>query len=134
MVLGILMVLLFPLVFIAVITAIITAVVKRAVTTNEAEEQANFTKTIRSIYVYLILICLLCAIIGGAILFFNSTINYLLPEENGYTSHMDRHNYTERERNTAIVGMFTASAILVSTVPLFIYHNRIARNELSRKK
>lgn len=131
MISGVFILLFFAIIPIAIISIIISAISRRNKSTNDEKDQMDFEKIIRSIYVYLLLICLLCSMIGGVIYLFSSTVDYFLPEK--ATSTYEQ-GYPERERNVAIVGMFTASSILLATTPLFIYHNKIAKSESTRKK
>ena len=64
---GILVALIVVLIIIApiiVIAMIVSAIVKKK---NSDSSKSLFEETIRAIYVYIILICALCAIIGGVI-------------------------------------------------------------------
>jgi hypothetical protein len=103
---------------IAIIGLLVSLIIKNNKNNDSAKSDADFAKMIRAIYIHFVLICLLCAIIGGTIWLFSSTVNLLIPED---------HWYPGREHNVAIVGMFTSSALLISTVPLFIYHNKITK-------
>lgn len=125
--LSILILLVFAIPVVAVVM-VITAVIKR---NSSGNEQSDFEKITRAIYVYLILICLLCAMIGGTIFLFNSAMNYFLPEKE-YSDHY-LYNNEERNKNEALVGILTSSALLISTVPLFIYHSKIAKNEKGKE-
>lgn len=110
-----------------VVAFIIGAISKKNKTNRSEKEQfKDFENIIRSIYVYFLLICLLCAIIGGTIYLFSSTVDYILPEQ-PYSYNED--NYLESRRNSYIVGIFTASSILLSAIPLFVYHSKIAKSE-----
>lgn len=119
---------------IALIIMIITAIVKHNKNTDTKSSTIKFEKSIRSIYVYIVLICLLCTIIGGTIYLFNSTLDLVLPEkdnsydDNYFTSGKTTYYYT-RQRNENIVGIFTSSAMLVSCVPLFVYYNKVSKKD-----
>ena len=117
---------------------IITAIVKHNKNTDQKSSTAKFEKSIRSIYVYIVLICLLCTIIGGTIYLFNSTLDLVFPEKRENTSNVDYYNttystsnnsYSTRQRNKNIVGIFTSSAMLVSCIPLFIYFNKVSKED-----
>lgn len=123
---------------IAVIAMIITAIVKHNKNTDSKTSSIKFEKSIRSIYVYIVLLALLCTIIGGTIYLFNSTLDLVLPEKRENTSELDYYNTTysssnnthlNRQRNENIVGIFTSSAMLVSCVPLFVYYNKVSKKD-----
>ena len=118
---------------IALITMIITAIIKHNRNTDQKSSTVKFEKSIRSIYVYIVLISLLCTIIGGTIYLFNSTLDLVLPEKsnssNYYTITPDVLEYSTRQRNENIVGIFTASAMLISCVPLFVYYNKVSKKD-----
>lgn len=135
MIFSLLLLLLFVILPIAVIIMIITAIVKRS--KNGDSSLKSFEKSIRSIYTYIVLICLLCTIIGGLIYLFNTGLDLVLPEKQNSSTFYDDDTYItsfeieniNRIRNKNIVGVFTASAMLVSAVPLFIYYNKLAKKE-----
>lgn len=134
MIFSLLLLLLFVILPIAVIIMIITAIVKRS--KNGDSSLKSFEKSIRSIYTYIVLICLLCTIIGGLIYLFNTGLDLVLPEKQNSSTYYDNTYITSIEmeninriRNKNIVGVFTASAMLVSAVPLFIYYNKLAKKE-----
>ena len=131
---ALLIILLIAILPIALITMIITAIVKHNKNTDTKSSTKKFEKSIRSIYVYIVLICLLCTIIAGTIYLFNSTLDLILPEKdisynNNYYITDTKTDYSARERNENIVGIFTSSAMLVSCVPLFIYYNKVSKKE-----
>ena len=130
---ALLIILLIVILPIALIAMIITAIVKHNKNTDQKYSTAKFEKSIRSIYVYIVLICLLCTIIGWTIYLFNSTLDLVLPEKsnssNYYTTTPDVVSYSTRQRNKNIVGIFTSSAMLVSCVPLFIYFNKVSKED-----
>ena len=116
---------------VVIITSIIMAVTKKNKETDEKTEHSNFEKTIRSIYVYFVLICLLLAVIGGTLYFFDSAVDLLLPEKSNSDYY---YNSVARDKNVAIVGMITSASMLISTVPLFVYYSKVAKNEILKKK
>ena len=133
MVFALLIILLIAILPIAIISIIITAIVKHNKNTDQKSSTVKFEKSIRSIYVYIVLISLLCTIIGGTIYLFNSTLDLVLPEKsnssNYYTTTPDVVGYSTRQRNKKIVGIFTSSAMLVSCVPLFVYYNKVSKKD-----
>lgn len=128
MIFSLLLLLLVGILPIALVIMIITAIVKKE-KNGEKSSLKSFEKSIRSIYVYIVLICLLCTIISGTIYLFNSSLNLVLPEKDAYTVNPDVVEYSTRERNKNIVGIFTSSAMLMSCVPLFIYYNKVSKKD-----
>lgn len=131
---ALLIILLIAILPIALITMIITAIVKHNKNADTKSSTEKFEKSIRSIYVYIVLICLLCTIIAGTIYLFNSTLDLILPEKdisynNNYYIADTKTDYSARERNENIVGIFTSSAMLVSCVPLFVYYNKVSKKD-----
>ena len=126
MIIGFFISLLLLILPVAIVIAVISAIVKYSKSTTE-NNQADFEKIIRSIYVYFLLICSLCAMIGGTIFLFNSTFDYLFPEN----TYMNL--YKKQRNNETIVDMITASSILVCTIPLFMYYSILAKTETKEK-
>ena len=121
---GILVALIVVLIIIApiiVIAMIVSAIVKKK---NSDSSKSLFEETIRAIYVYIILICALCAIIGGVISTFIYGLDVLLPEEEYEETELSQ----EREHNENIVDLSTNLSILLVAIPVFIYHSKIAKN------
>ena len=81
---------------IIVVAMIVSAIVKKK---NNETNKSFFEDTIRAIYVYIVLICALCAIIGGVISTFNYGLDVFLPEEEYEETELSK----ERERNENIV-------------------------------
>ena len=109
-----------PIVIIAVIVGLIMK-------HNKNKDDKTFVKTVRSLYIYLILIISLCMIIGSTVWLFSSAIDFLIPEVNG-------RDWGNMYRNRAIVDMFTASAMLIIAGSLFFYHNKLAKLEKADNK
>lgn len=134
---ALLIILLIVILPIALIAMIITAIVKHNKNTDTKSSTVKFEKSIRSIYVYIVLICLLCTIIAGTIYLFNSTLDLVLPEQEETKYNVEYYNTTyspsksnsNRERNENIVGIFTSSAMLVSCIPLFVYYNKVSKKD-----
>ena len=78
---------------IIVVAMIVSAIVKKK---NNETNKSFFEDTIRAIYVYIVLICALCAIIGGVISTFNYGLDVFLPEEEYEETELSK----ERERRT----------------------------------
>lgn len=141
MIFSLLLLLLFAIIPIAVVVMIIVAIIKRGKSADGSSSIKLFEKSIRSIYVYIVLICLLCTIIGGIIYLFNSGLDLLIPKKKNpeyydYSYDYDYNYKTEsnlnnelRERNEKLVGVFTSSSMLISCVPLFVYYNKLAKRE-----
>ena len=110
---------------IAILVLIISAIVKR-----NKEDKGNFEETIRSIYVYIILIITLVAIISGVIATFRIGLDVVLPEKSTYQSS---YSSEQRERNENIIELFTTIALVVSVTPVFIYHNKLANKSRTTK-
>jgi ABC-type Fe3+ transport system permease subunit len=113
---------LFCLIPIAVLALIIGAILKKKDATQNGSEKRNFESAIRAIYIYLVLICALCAIIGGIISTFNYGLDVLLPEESYNTTNSDL-----QDRNENIVQFATNISIFIVAIPIFIYHSKIAK-------
>lgn len=105
---------------IIVVAMIVSAIVKKK---NNETNKSFFEDTIRAIYVYIVLICALCAIIGGVISTFNYGLDVFLPEEEYEETELSK----ERERNENIVDLATNIAIIAVAVPVFVYHSKIAK-------
>lgn len=147
-ILGITVAILVMLLPIALVIMIIVALVRH---NKNADSSDSFEKSIRSIFVYLILISMLCSIIGGTILLFNSAINLVLPEKDYIETSSDSYYYDtattlstisarkivrpvdNSERNMYIVNMITAASILLVCIPVFAYFSKIARKETVKK-
>jgi len=104
---------------IAIVVLIITAIVKR-----NKEDKNNFDETIRNIYVYIVLIVTLVAIIMGVITAFRIGLDVILPEKSASQSSYDND---EMNRNENIIECFTTFSLVVSVIPVFIKHNKLAK-------
>jgi len=104
---------------IGIISLIVSAVVKK-----NKESKTSFEDSIRSIYVYIILIITLIAIIAGVIATLRIGLDVLLPEESLYK---DSYNNNQQERNGNIIELFTTLSLVISVAPVFIYHNKLAK-------
>jgi len=124
-VIGLLVGLLLAAAPIIVITLIITAIIKR-----NKEDKNNFDETIRNIYVYIILIVTLIAIITGTIAVIRIGLDVILPEKSLSESY---YNNERREMNENIIELCTTAALVVSVIPVFIYHNRLAQKNREKK-
>lgn len=112
---------------IAVIVLIVQAIVKR----NNKEEKKDFEEIIRGIYIYLILIITLVAIITGVITAFRVGLDVVLPEK--YITDTS-YNSQEREYNENMVELLTTISIVITSLPIFIYHNKLAKKDREIKK
>ena len=125
---GIIIALISLIIFIApivIVISIISALVKKG-----KEEKIKFEEMIRNIYIYIILIITLVAIISGVIVAFRVGLDLALPEKYSITTS---YNSPEKEKNVNVVKLFTTISIVVTSVPIFIYHNKLAK-ELRRNK
>lgn len=129
MIFGILLMLLFTVLPVIVIIMIGVAIAKRSKSSEGASSIKQFENSMRSIFTYIVLICLLCTIIGGTIYLFNSGLNLALPE-NSSNDYIDYYDYSlRRERNSNIVGILTSCSMLISCIPLFVYFNKVAKED-----
>ena len=110
---------------IAIVVLIITAIIKR-----NKEDKNNFGETIRNIYVYIILIMTLIAIIGGVIYTFKIGLDLLLPEKTIYQS---TYSNEQIEMNENIIEFCTTLALVVAVLPVFVYHNKLAKSSREKK-
>lgn len=104
---------------IALIGFIISAIVKK-----NKDSKTGFEEIVRNIYTYIVLIITLIAIIVGTISLFRVGLDIILPEKMTYES--SSYVY-ERNKNSNIIELFTELAIVLSVIPVFIYHNNIAK-------
>ena len=104
---------------IGIVSLIISAVVKR-----NKDSKVSFEDSIRSIYVYIILIITLIAIISGTIATLRIGLDVLLPEESLYQSS---YSSDQQEKNENIIELFTILSLVISVTPVFTYHNRLAK-------
>lgn len=110
---------------IAIVVFIITAIVKR-----NKEDKNNFDETVRNIYVYIVLIVTLVAIIMGVITTFRIGLDVILPEKSVSQS---AYSNDEMDRNENIIECFTTISLVVSVIPVFVYHNKLAKETRKNK-
>ena len=110
---------------IAIVVLIIQAIAKKS------KDKKGINDIMRNIYIYLILIITLVVIISGAISAFSIGLDVLLPEKQLNDS---AYNSQEREQNSNIVEFLTTASAVVVCVPLFIYHNKLAKKDREIKK
>lgn len=113
---------------IAIIVLIVQAIVKR----NSKEDKKDFEEIIRGIYIYLILIITLVAIIAGVIITFRVGLDVVLPEK--YITSTTYYNSQEREYNENVIELLTTISIVITSLPIFIYYNRLAKKDREIKK
>lgn len=104
---------------VGIISLIVSAVVKK-----NKESKTSFEDSIRSIYVYIILIITLIAIIAGVIATLRIGLDVLLPEESLYQSS---YSSDLQEKNENIIELFTTLSLVISVTPVFTYHNKLAK-------
>jgi len=111
---------------ITIVVLIITAISKK-----NKEDKKVFEDIVRNIYVYIILITTLVAIIAGIIDTFRIGLDIILPEKSLYEKS---YNSDLMERNENIVEFSTAFSIVISVIPIFIYHNNVAKKNRENKQ
>lgn len=105
---------------VALIAAIVSASVKKANGTK-----SNFEHSIRNVYIYLILIISIIGIILGSIVTIRLGLDLILPEEPLYSQ---TSNSRDREKNENIVEFFTVASVLISLIPVFTSHSKLAKS------
>lgn len=118
-VVGLLVGLIMFIIPIAILVLIISAIVKRS-----KEDKGNFEESIRNIYIYIILIVTLISIITGVIATFRIGLDVALPEK---TTYQNSYSSEQREKNENMIELFTTLSLVVVSVPIFIYHNKLAK-------
>ena len=103
---------------IAILILIISAFIKR----NNKDDKGNFEETIRGMYIYIILIITLVVIISGIISAFRIGLDIILPEET-----QSQYSYEKQEKNENIINLTTTLSLVVTSIPIFIYHNKLAK-------
>ena len=110
---------------IAIVVLIVSAIVKK-----NKEDKSNFEETIRNIYVYIILIVTLFAIITGVIAAFRIGLDVVLPEKSVYESS---YSSEQMEKNEDIIELATTISLVVTVIPVFSYHNKLAKKNRNIK-
>lgn len=103
---------------ILILILIISAFIKR----NNKDDKGNFEETIRGMYIYIILIITLVVIISGIISIFKIGLDIILPEET-----QSQYSYEKQEKNENIINLTTTLSLVVTSIPIFIYHNKLAK-------
>lgn len=125
-VIGLLIGLIACIIPIAIVILIITAIVKR----NKEDKTGSFGETIRNVYVYIILIVTLIAIIAGVIEVFRTGLDVILPEKATYESS---YSSEQIDKNENIIELATTISLVVSVIPVYIYHNKLAKKSRETK-
>lgn len=125
MIIGLLVGLVVCIIPIAILVLIISAVVKKG-----KENKNNFEESIRNIYVYIILIITLISIIAGTIASLRVGLDIILPEEELY---QNSYNNMQQKRNGNINELFTNLSLVISVIPIFMYHNKLAKKSRATK-
>lgn len=128
---GILLVVIFGILICVVPVAIVILIIQ-AISKRNKDDKHGFDETIRNVYIYLILIITLVAIITGVITAFRVGLDVALPEKS--TTSYTTYNYSERERNNNIVELCTTLSIVITSIPIFVYHNKLAKKDKELKK
>lgn len=118
-------------IIVAIIPIAVIVLIVLAITKKNKENKNEFSESVRNIYVYIILIITVVTIIVGVISTFRMGLDILLPEKSIYES---KYQNEERERNQNIIEFFTETSLVVSVIPVFIYHNKIAKKTRNEKK
>ena len=113
---------------IAIVALIVYAIVKKS-----KESKGGFETAIRNIYCYIILIITLFAIVIGTIAVFRVGLDVLLPEEST-SSYTSAYNNPEREKNEKIVEVFSTLSLVITCIPIFMYHNKITKEIREEQK
>ena len=84
----------------------------------------KFFRTFFIFYTYIILIVTLVAIIAGTIIAFRIGLDIMLPEKSTYDYS---YSSQEREHNENIIELFSTISLVITSIPVFIYHNKLAK-------
>ena len=113
---------------IGVIALIVYAILKKS-----KENKGGFETAIRNIYCYIILIITLFTIVIGTISVFRVGLDVLLPEEST-SSYTSAYNNPEKDRNEKIVEVFSTLSLVITCIPIFMYHNNITKEIREKNK
>lgn len=108
---------------IILVISLIVAFVKKSKDSEKSDE--IFEKNIRTIYVYIVAIIFLFIVAFSVIGAANSTINYFLPENTAY--YVNSEDQEIDIKNTYIVNLITAIGAFAISMPLFLYHIKLAK-------
>lgn len=111
---------------IVVISLIVFIIAKR--NNAKGEKHTSFDVVIKSIYVYLCLCIFLCMSITSIICAVNTGLNYFLPEVNIDEETSDVV-YVQNDKNEDCVNMITSIGALAISLPMFIYHIKLSKEE-----
>lgn len=125
------LVILFSIIMCIVPIALIVLIVQAIAKKNNKEGKKDFEEEIRSIYIYLILIITLIAIIAGVIVIFSTGLDIILPEK---SAGDETYNNQQWKLNKNIVSLITNITVLLTTLPIFVYHNKLAKKDRETKK
>lgn len=108
-----------------VVSLIIFIIVKK---NNKGKNDTSFKNVIKSIYVYLCLCIFLCMSITSIICVVNTGLNYFLPEIN-IDKELSETLYIQNSKNEDCVNMITSIGALAISLPMFIYHIKLSKEE-----
>lgn len=108
-----------------VVSLIIFIIVKK---NNKGKNDTSFKNVIKSIYVYLCLCIFLCMSITSIICAVNTGLNYFLPEIN-MDKELRETLYIQNSKNEDCVNMITSIGALAISLPMFIYHIKLSKEE-----
>ena len=114
-----------PIIIISIICPItLIAMIITAASKKNRDEIANTEHAIRNIYIYTILIIMLISIIVFSISGLRIGLDLIIPEKR--TSN--NYNYEQRDKNENIVNLITNISIIAVAVPIFLKHNKLAKD------
>ncbi len=105
---------------VALISMIIMAASKK-----NRDDIVGVEHSIRNVYIYSILIILLCVIIFCSIYSLRIVLDLIMPEESVYYSQYDLISQNEKT-----VNLFTAISAILVCVPLFVKHSKLAKKPI----
>lgn len=108
-----------------VVSLVIFIIVKK---NNKGKNDTSFKNVIKSIYVYLCLCIFLCMSITSIICVVNTGLNYFLPEIN-IDKELSETLYIQNSKNEDCVNMITSIGALAISLPMFIYHIKLSKEE-----
>ena len=111
---------------IAILIVIVAAIVKKS-----KESKNSFEDTVRNVYIYIILIVTFVSIIAGTIATFSLGLDVLLPEKETYQTSYSRE---QQDRNEAIIELCTTFSLVLASIPVYIYHNKLAKKAKENKE